>query len=44
VITPPNGDVSDRAARVSADLAYLSRFSLSEDLRVFLRAMRGAGR
>ena len=25
-------------ARVAADLAYLRRFSLAEDLRVFLRA------
>jgi hypothetical protein len=28
-------------SRVAADLAYLSRFSLAEDLRQFLRATRG---
>jgi hypothetical protein len=27
--------------KVAAELAYLSRFSLAEDLRVFLRATRG---
>lgn len=40
VVTPPDGTVTDRMAHVSADLAYLSRFSLAEDLRVFLRATR----
>jgi N-acetylglucosaminyl-diphospho-decaprenol L-rhamnosyltransferase len=38
VVTPPNGSTGDPMARVAADLAYLRRFSLAEDLRVFLRA------
>jgi len=38
VVTPPNGSSGDPMARVAADLAYLRRFSLAEDLRVFLRA------
>jgi lipopolysaccharide/colanic/teichoic acid biosynthesis glycosyltransferase len=41
VVTPSNGLASDPMARVSADLAYLSRFSLAEDLRIFLRKTRG---
>ena len=43
VVSPalPNGQGADRAARVESELAYLSRFSLSEDLRLFLRATRG---
>ena len=41
VVTPPNGASGDPMARVTADLAYLSRFSLAEDLRQFLRATRG---
>ena len=41
VVTPPNGTTGDPMASVAADLAYLSRFSLAEDLRVFLRATRG---
>jgi N-acetylglucosaminyl-diphospho-decaprenol L-rhamnosyltransferase len=41
VVTPANGISSDPMAKVAADLAYLSRFSLAEDLRVFLRATRG---
>ncbi len=44
VVTPPNGSSADRAARGLAELAYLSRFSLAEDLRVFLRATRGSVR
>jgi hypothetical protein len=52
VVTPPGGDSGDRAASVSGDraasvsaeLAYLSRFSLAEDLRLFLRATRGSAR
>jgi hypothetical protein len=28
----------DRKARVASELAYLARFSLAEDLRIFLRA------
>ena len=41
VVTPPNGASGDAMAQVAADLAYLSRFSLAEDLRVFLRETRG---
>jgi len=41
VVTPPNGTSGDPMARVAADLVYLSRFSLAEDLRVFLRATKG---
>jgi hypothetical protein len=41
VVTPPNGATGDPMAKVTADLAYLSRFSLAEDLRVFLHATRG---
>jgi hypothetical protein len=41
VVTPPDGSNGDPTSRVAADLAYLSRFSLAEDLRVFLRALRG---
>lgn len=41
VVTPPDGAIGDPMARVTADLAYLSRFSLAEDLRQFLRATRG---
>ena len=41
VVTPPNGAPGDAMSKVAADLAYLSRFSLAEDLRQFLRATRG---
>jgi len=41
VVTPPNGLAGDPMSRVTADLAYLSRFSVAEDLRQFLRATRG---
>ena len=41
VVTPPNGVSGDPMSRVAADLAYLSRFSVAEDLRQFLRATRG---
>jgi len=41
VVTPPNGAAGDPMSRIAADLAYLSRFSLAEDLRQFLRATRG---
>lgn len=44
VFSPANGASSDRFARVEAELAYLTRFSLAEDLRVFLRATRQAAR
>ena len=44
VVTPPDGSAGaagDPMTRVSAELAYLSRFSLAEDLRVFLHETRG---
>jgi len=41
VVTPPDGASEDPMSKVAAELAYLARFSLAEDLRVFLRAMRG---
>jgi len=40
VVTPPDGPSGDPMSLVAADLAYLSRFSLAEDLRQFLRATR----
>ena len=40
VFSPADGTPSDRCARVEAELAYLTRFSMAEDLRVFLRATR----
>jgi N-acetylglucosaminyl-diphospho-decaprenol L-rhamnosyltransferase len=42
--SPPNGDGIDRASRVESELAYLSRFSVAEDLRLFLRATAGRER
>jgi len=44
VVSPgtTNGAGTDRAARLESELAYLSRFSLAEDLRLFLRATRTA--
>jgi hypothetical protein len=46
VVSPAasNGVPADRGARLESELAYLSRFSLAEDLRLFLRATRGGGR
>jgi len=44
VVTPPEGASQDPRARVSAELAYLSRFSLAEDLRLFLSATRERAR
>ncbi|HKQ19001.1 MAG TPA: glycosyltransferase family 2 protein [Candidatus Eisenbacteria bacterium] len=44
VFSPANGSDVDRFARVEAELAYLTRFSLAEDLRVFLRATREGAR
>ncbi|HET7497908.1 MAG TPA: glycosyltransferase family 2 protein [Candidatus Eisenbacteria bacterium] len=41
VVSP--ADENGRAPRLEAELAYLARFSLAEDLRIFLRATRGAG-
>jgi hypothetical protein len=37
-VSPANGLGSDRRARLESELAYLTRFSIAEDLRVFLRA------
>ncbi len=44
VVSPgaANGAQVDRAGRLESELAYLSRFSLAEDLRLFLRATRTA--
>lgn len=39
VVTPANGNTLDRQSRMAAELAYLARFSLAEDLRIFLRAI-----
>ena len=44
VFSPANGASTDRFARVEAELAYLTRFSMAEDLRVFLRATRRGAR
>ena len=44
VVSPANGSQSDRRARLESELAYLSRFSLAEDLRIFLRATAGGPR
>jgi len=38
---PPNGAGNDRAARLESELAYLTRFSVAEDIRLFLRATQG---
>lgn len=38
VVTPAGGAAADRQGRLDSELAYLSRFSLAEDLRIFLRA------
>jgi N-acetylglucosaminyl-diphospho-decaprenol L-rhamnosyltransferase len=35
---PPPGAGTDRSARLESELAYLTRFSMAEDLRLFLRA------
>jgi hypothetical protein len=39
---PDNG--RERGARLETELAYLARFSVAEDLRIFLRATSGARR
>jgi hypothetical protein len=44
VVSPSNGTHEDRNARLESELAYLSRFSLAEDLRIFLRATAGDAR
>ncbi len=44
VVSPSNGAASDRRERLESELAYLSRFSLAEDLRIFLRATAGGAR
>ena len=38
VVSPSNGASSGSKERLESELAYLSRFSLAEDLRIFLRA------
>ena len=38
VVTPAGGAAADRQGRLDSELAYLSWFSLAEDLRIFLRA------
>jgi N-acetylglucosaminyl-diphospho-decaprenol L-rhamnosyltransferase len=42
VVSPGNGSGADRRGRLESELAYLSRFSLAEDLRIFLRATEAA--
>ncbi|MGE5177408.1 MAG: glycosyltransferase [Hyphomicrobiales bacterium] len=42
VVSPAGAGAADRAARIESELAYLARFSVAEDLRLFLRATRGA--
>ncbi len=44
VVTPACGGAPDRQARLESELAYLARFSLAEDLRIFLRATGRAAR
>jgi GT2 family glycosyltransferase len=46
VVSPglSNGAESDRVTRLESELAYLSRFSLTEDLRLFLHATRAEPR
>jgi len=41
VVSPSSDATSDRRARLESELAYLARFSLAEDLRIFLRATAG---
>lgn len=43
VVTPADGAGLDRQGRVAVELAYLARFSLAEDLRIFLRALARSG-
>lgn len=44
VVSPSEGADGDRAGRLESELAYLSRFSVAEDLRIFLRATAGTAR
>ena len=44
VVSPSDGAETDRGARLESELAYLSRFSFAEDLRIFLKATAGAAR
>jgi hypothetical protein len=44
VVSPVNGAGSDRQAHLESELAYLTRFSIAEDLRIFLRATAGSAR
>lgn len=41
VVSPSENAGADRGARLESELAYLSRFSFAEDLRIFLRATGG---
>jgi N-acetylglucosaminyl-diphospho-decaprenol L-rhamnosyltransferase len=41
VVSPGDDAPQDRKKRLESELAYLSRFSLAEDLRIFLRATGG---
>jgi signal transduction histidine kinase len=41
VVSPSSDATSDRRARLESELAYLARFSLAEDLRIFLKATAG---
>ena len=42
VVSPSNGASTGSKERLESELAYLSRFSLAEDLRIFLRATGGS--
>jgi len=42
VVSPSNGASAGAKERLESELAYLSRFSLAEDLRIFLRATGGS--
>jgi hypothetical protein len=41
IVSPSENAGADRGARLESELAYLSRFSFAEDLRIFLRATGG---
>ena len=42
IVSPSNGASAGAKERLESELAYLSRFSLAEDLRIFLRATGGS--
>jgi hypothetical protein len=44
VLSPSSDNASDRRARLESELAYLARFSMAEDLRIFLKATAGGVR